>query len=78
MNTRVKVLDWKPVPGRKPKSHDCYAVHGTDTWMVKRAGDGRNTSYVVRLNGGVVSRQETLKESKDKAEQLCLDRESVR
>jgi hypothetical protein len=77
MNTKTKILEWQPVPGRKPKSHDSFAVRGTNTWTVKKSSASHYSFYVVRLNGGVVSRQETLKEAKSKAEQLCLDRESV-
>lgn len=75
---KTKVLDWKPIPDSRKYAHDCYAVRGTDTWTVKRAALSHSTFYVVRLNGAVITRKELLREAKRRAEELALDRETVR
>lgn len=75
---KTKVLDWKPTSERKSYAHDCYAVRGTDRWMVKRVTMSHSTFYVLRLNGAVIARTELLREAKRRAEELALDRETVR
>lgn len=73
---KSKVLDWKPIPGSGSRV-DRYAERAGHRWVVRRTSVGRNRHAVLRLNGAVLQRFETMREAMARAEKKALEMETV-
>lgn len=64
-------LKWEPIPGHAPGRSplDCYCQGAHGRWLIRRVA-GRESTYVVRLDGEERTRCERLEEAKAYAERV--------